>query len=370
MNYSIKNCATLIEDGLIQDLERAAEKNPLLFEGSEIVLMADAHKGAGVPIGFTQKVKYNEEYQDYLVAPSFVSSDIGCGVSGVLFEGRLEEDSLVEIREEILKKVPLSGPGYSLGGGNHYIEIGVSGNQTLVSVHSGSRGVGGRIFKKHNNGNDFKEILKQERLSMIQQMKAEGRQSEIESTLKTLFQGKEHDIPMVRGIQSGYFKDVRAAVSHASDNRAFILKIIVDILNGKGLKKIKSFNTKHNYIEMTDDAVYIRKGAIAAYEGDEVLIPINMRDGVLIAKVGDTSAINNSLCHGAGRVLSRTAAKAGLSSEEFKEQMEGIVCGQDFSQLLDEAPGAYKPLEVLLGDVRQYLQNYTQFKTILNVKGE
>ena len=109
---------------------------------------------------------------------------------------------------------------------------------------------------------------------------------------------------------------------YASYNRKVIADMILSILLDKDLEDFAHFETIHNYVNFKDNI--IRKGAISAYEGEKVLIPINMRDGSILAVGKGNPDWNYSAPHGAGRILSRTQAKEQLSLENFKDSMKGI----------------------------------------------
>jgi RNA-splicing ligase RtcB len=121
------------------------------------------------------------------------------------------------------------------------------------------------------------------------------------------------------------------------------------ILEHTGLEAMDSFHTIHNYID-TDEMI-LRKGAIAAHEGELVLIPINMRDGSVIAYGKGNPDWNYSAPHGAGRLMSRGDAKNSFTVSEYKKQMEGIFTTSVGRSTLDECPMAYKRIEDILDNI-------------------
>ncbi len=127
-----------------------------------------------------------------------------------------------------------------------------------------------------------------------------------------------------------------------------------------------AFHTIHNYID-TDELI-LRKGSIAAHDGERVLIPINMRDGSIIAVGKGNPEWNFSAPHGAGRVMSRTRAKKDLSLEEYRESMKDVYTTSVNEETIDEAPMAYKSLGDIIGDIRSTVDVIEVMKPIYNFK--
>ena len=263
----------------------------------------------------------------------------------------------------------------TLGGGNHYIEIGVSketGDWYLI-VHTGSRNLGLQVYKYWKN---IAETETQNRKSdvsaLVAKLKSEGRESEIESKIKIL--KKNNYVPkelsfVSEGSYDGYLHDLDLCASFAQMNRETILKTIMGklgILNKKTEKGIKT--TVHNYIDQSSDIPIIRKGSIRALADEEVLIPMNMRDGSLLCIGKGNPDWNYSAPHGAGRIMSRGEAKRNVSMEEYRKSMEGIYTTSVNESTLDESPMAYKSaaeIESLIGDtveVREHLVPVYNFK--------
>lgn len=128
----------------------------------------------------------------------------------------------------------------------------------------------------------------------------------------------------------------------------------------------EAFHTIHNYID-TDEMI-LRKGAIAAHSGEKVLIPINMRDGSVLAVGKGNPEWNYSAPHGAGRLMSRTKAKANLSMDEYRDTMKGIYTTSINENTLDEAPMAYKSLEDIIDVIRESVDVIDVMKPIYNFK--
>ena len=138
------------------------------------------------------------------------------------------------------------------------------------------------------------------------------------------------------------------------------------ILERTGMQAVESFHTIHNYID-TDEMI-LRKGAIAAHKGEKVLIPINMRDGSVLAIGRGNPEWNFSAPHGAGRLMSRTAAKNRLTMEEYRESMKGIYTTSVNEETLDEAPMAYKSLEDIIDVIRDSVDVIEVLKPVFNFK--
>lgn len=377
MRPTIKNYATVFEPALISGLELNIAENELLFSGARIALMEDAHVGQQVPIGFTMSLPKNEKYDDFLISPSIVSADIGCGMTSNVYQKKgssleLTEQVLIQLRDFINGRVQMSGRGFSLGGGNHFIELGCSDDGVLLlTVHSGSRGFGGRVFKKYNSSRYWKDEQRKERELLISTLKKEGRHNEISSELVKLDKQPTSVQTAIPYYKSGYADEMWEAMKYASDNRKFILSIIDEFMTYY-LKydKLTQIETIHNYAIEDCGQLYIRKGAIRAKVGDQVIIPINMRDGIIVGQVCESREERNySLPHGAGRVHSRTSAKENLSLDTFKRSMSNVVTN-DLTELLDEAPDAYKSLEYIENAIGWYFSSYKVFKPLLNIRGE
>ena len=138
------------------------------------------------------------------------------------------------------------------------------------------------------------------------------------------------------------------------------------ILERTGMTALEAFHTIHNYIDVEE--MILRKGAIAAHAGEKVLIPINMRDGSVIALGKGNPEWNYSAPHGAGRVMSRSKAKEALNLEEYKEAMKGIYTTSVNESTLDEAPMAYKSLENIIDVIRDSVEIIDIMKPVYNFK--
>lgn len=276
----------------------------------------------------------------------------------------------------------------SLGGGNHYVEIGHLDDRTYaLSVHTGSRNLGKKVceyFQQKAVGNvngkaDLQEAVKK----LIAELKTSGRAKDIETEvvrLKREFTGGKTGIP--RGLEyiegndfDQYMEYMFKCQAMAAENRRLISE---DILGFLGVKPEEQFDTIHNYIEeVPGDSIFgenseskyiIRKGAISARSGQKVAIPLNMRDGVIIGLGKENLEWNNSAPHGAGRLLSRSKAKELVSLEEFEESMEGIQTWSVNRSTLDESPQAYKPAEEIIELVKDTVDIWSIVKPVYNFK--
>ena len=138
------------------------------------------------------------------------------------------------------------------------------------------------------------------------------------------------------------------------------------ILERTGLTGSDGFHTIHNYID-TDEMI-LRKGAIAAHAGEKVLIPINMRDGSVIAVGKGNPEWNYSAPHGAGRLMSRLKAKESLDMEDYRNAMEGVYTTFVNENTIDEAPMAYKSLDDIIDVIQESVNVIDIMKPVYNFK--
>lgn len=263
-----------------------------------------------------------------------------------------------------------------MGGGNHFIEIDKSSEGVFyLVIHSGSRNLGkqvAEIYQKfaidlHAGKEDY--YIRREEI--IRTYKEAGRRSEIQNALKKLaqeYKDKAPDVPedlcwLYGSFLLDYLHDVEICQEFARRSRERMAEIILD---KTGMEAIDAFHTIHNYID-TDEMI-LRKGAIAAHEGEKVLIPINMRDGSVIATGKGNPDWNYSAPHGAGRVMSRTKAKNSLNIEEYRAAMEGIYTTSVNESTLDEAPMVYKSLEDIIDVIHSTVDIIDIIKPVYNFK--
>jgi RNA-splicing ligase RtcB len=385
--------AKVVEDEAIEQIRRMCDYQ--MTEGSKIRIMPDVHSGKGCTIGTTMTVVDK-------VVPNVVGVDIGCGMYTVelgkgaidfervdeaahyipsgtsVWDGRKEKFDLTGLKcyRELKDTGRLGRSLGTLGGGNHFIEIdeGADGTKYLV-IHSGSRNLGKQVAEYYqklaiNLQRGYGDYL-EKRDEIIETYKAEGRKAEIQAALKQLkWEVFEGDTPMPEDLcfLSGkylgdYLHDVEICQVFAKRSRELMAEILVD---RAGLVAGEAFHTIHNYID-TEEMI-LRKGSIAAHKGEKVLIPINMRDGSVIAIGKGNPEWNFSAPHGAGRLMSRTKAKETLSMEDYKKAMEGIYTTSVNEFTLDEAPMAYKSLEDIIDVIAESVDVVEVIKPVYNFK--
>lgn len=371
----IKVNASILEDGLVEELEQIIKDNPELFEDSEVALMPDAHKTVGIPVGFTMTVPHKR------IAPDFISSDIACGMTSLLIEdwqptiNELKTLSynirdLIQVNkryDENMSKITDLG---TLGRGNHFLEIGVNGDDTLITVHSGSRGLGGKVFKKWKKlaQEQYKHEVKLATKKMLEEIEPKNRQEWLKNNKPKPRKIDYVDLSKNKLSEQAFIKDYLNAYHYAEENRKRMLDAVF-IYFKLNNDKVETIVCPHNYIDFTENVWVIRKGSIKAEKGQTVIIPINMRDGIIIGKVNERGEFNNSLPHGAGRILSRTKAFENLDLETFKNDMKDVISSTVVYETLDESPRAYKDAETIIKDIGDGLDEIRVFKTVFNYKG-
>ncbi len=383
--------AKVVEDEAIEQIRRMCDYDCTV--GSRIRIMPDVHSGKGCTIGTTMTVVDR-------VVPNVVGVDIGCGMYTVelgkgdidlaavdeaahyipsgrnVWEGRQEKFDLTELNcyRELKDTKRLVRSLGTLGGGNHFIEIdeAADGTKYLV-IHSGSRNLGKQVAEYYqklatNLDRGYGEFMK-EREELISSYKEQGRRSEIKAALKQLnWAAKESENPQDLCYLTGehlehYLRDVEICQTFARRNREIMAKVLMERV---GLTGGEAFHTIHNYIDIKE--MILRKGAISAREGEKVLIPINMRDGSVLAVGRGNPEWNYSAPHGAGRIMSRTKAKNTLSLEAYEEAMKGVYTTSVNAATLDEAPMAYKSLEDIIDVIRDSVDVIDVMKPVYNFK--
>lgn len=383
--------AKVIEEEAIEQIRRMCDYE--FTENSKIRIMPDVHAGKGCTIGTTMTVKDK-------AVPNIVGVDIGCGMytvnlgkgdidfekldeaahfvpSGMnVWEGRQEKFDLTGLRcyRSLRDTKRLERSLGTLGGGNHFIEVdrAQDGTNYLV-IHTGSRNLGKQVAELYQqlavDLNKGKETYFQQRDAIIKEYKETGRRKEIQAALEAISWAKREatmpeDLCFLYGTYlEDYLADVEICQNFAKRNREKIAEVL---LERTGMTGTDAFHTIHNYID-TDEMI-LRKGAIAAHSGEKVLIPINMRDGSVLAVGKGNPEWNYSAPHGAGRIMSRRNAKENLSLEEYKREMEGVYTTSVNEETLDEAPMAYKSLEDIIDVINESVTVIDVMKPIYNFK--
>lgn len=203
---------------------------------------------------------------------------------------------------------------------------------------------------------------------IIEQLKNEGREKEINKTIKEIKKQIITDIPQALAYVSeelfdDYIHDMKLIQKFAVLNRKAMMD---EIIKGLGTEVAEEFTTIHNYIDT--DMMILRKGAVSAKEGEKLLIPINMRDGSLICIGKGNEDWNYSAPHGAGRLMSRTKAKKTFELKNFKKEMEGIYTTSVSKDTLDECPMAYKAMEDIIKNIGDTVDIIKRIIPIYNFK--
>ena len=350
--------------------------NNAAYKNSKIRIMPDYHKGKGSVIGFTSTL------EDRII-PNAVGVDINCGMytvelgnfnidfnkldnfikhnipHGFKKNKKISNKIDQELKENIKTisqkmnldyRKQLRGVG-SLGGGNHFIEINESkNNEKYLVIHTGSRNFGLQVCNYHQNKaiNYCKNKLKEINDEKIIEYNLNKNQSFLEGELA-----------------KNYYTDMKVAQKYANENRRLIAERILEFF-GLNIKDLRSFQTRHNYIDFKDKI--IRKGAISAHKGEMVLIPLNMRDGSILARGKGNEDWNFSAPHGAGRIMSRTQAKKEISLENYKNSMKNVFSTSVSKKTLDEAPFAYKNSKEILNSISETVEIIEVLKPVYNFK--
>ena len=385
--------ATVVEGEAIEQIRRMCDHD--FTAGSQIRIMPDVHAGKGCTIGTTMTITDK-------AVPNIVGVDIGCGMytaelgkvdvdfekvdaaaheipSGRdVWEGRMERFDLTGLRcyRNLKQAKRLERSLGTLGGGNHFIEIDAASDGTkYLVIHSGSRNLGKQVAELYQtlaiDLNAGKADYFERRDELIRTYKEQGRRAEIQAALKAMekeWAAKEPTIPadlcyLYGTYLEDYLHDVEICQQFARRSRERMAEII---LEKTGMTAISSFHTIHNYIDTKE--MILRKGSIAAHDGELVLIPINMRDGSLICIGKGNPEWNCSAPHGAGRLMSRRAAFSTLSMEQYREEMKGIYSTCVVPDTLDESPMAYKSMEEIIAQIEPTAQIAERVKPVYNFK--
>ena len=341
--------AKVIEDSAREQIRRMC--NYEFTKDSKIRIMPDVHAGKGCTIGTTMTVTDK-------AVPNIVGVDIGCGMYTVkldvdtldfekideaahyipskrnVWDFKQEKFDLTQLNcyRELKETRRIERSLGTLGGGNHFIEIDCSSDGIFyLVIHTGSRNLGKQVAEIYQRlaidlakGKDKFFAQKEEIIAVYKSL---GRKKDIQPKLKELereYRGKQASMPEDLCFVYGkyfhqYLHDMEICQNFAKINRELIAKIL---LGKSGISGAESFHTTHNYIDTAD--LIIRKGAISARDGEKVLIPINMRDGSVLAVGKGNPDWNFSAPHGAGRILSRSDAKNQLNMTDYKNSMAGI----------------------------------------------
>lgn len=375
-----------IDEGTQEQIKQLCDQ--AFAQNSQIRIMPDCHRGAGCVIGTTMTIQET-------VVPNLVGVDIGCGVLvGRLLKG--SQADLPKLDQIIRQRIPC---GFNvrtepykndknlrletlhakdqisldrarcsvgtLGGGNHFIELAQDEDENLyLCIHSGSRYLGKQLADYYQSV--ASRICRREaRKAIVEELKAAHMTHKISEALKT-----EAGARPLKGLEylegewkDRYLEDTFIVQEYARLNRQVMLE---EIVAGMEWQIDETFQTIHNYIDPTDQI--LRKGAISAKAGEQVIIPLNMRDGSFLAIGKGSPEWNYSAPHGAGRILSRSQARREVSLDLFRNEMRGIYTTSVSEETLDESPMAYKPMEWIQKDIQETVEITTRIKPIYNFK--
>jgi RNA-splicing ligase RtcB len=403
--------AETIDSATLTQIREIINQN--FMEGSNVAIMPDAHAGAGICIGFTASLNGK-------VVPNFVGVDIGCGVASQQIEGNIDftvldsiirhkvpngmsnnesySEAEIEQAVETIGKVPdnllyrlglVAMKVYddtngdekvyrqlgSLGGGNHFIAVNeTSLGEKWLTVHSGSRNFGLTVAKFHQGVAKEMCGYPKDMEKQLAKIIRETPEREIEKKLveykASLPKAPPQGMEYLESVHAAdYFNDMEMAQWFAKINRRMMINRIMQTMSLKSIER-GFIETVHNYIDFEDKIM--RKGAVRAHEGEFLVIPLSMKDGVLICKGKGNPEWNKSAPHGAGRLMSRKQAKEILTVEEYKRQMTaaGVWSTCVGQGTLDESPMAYKdPAEIkrVIGDTVEIVEH---LKEVYNFKAK
>lgn len=391
--------------------------NQPMSDGAHVRIMPDVHSGAGCVIGYTARLTDR-------IVPNLIGVDIGCGVISWKLgkipqkfdkldkfirknipSGRNINDEEVDIKTmasifhsftdmsleqfdgEVRDVCDRTGQNYnyvwrslgSLGGGNHFIEVDKDTNGELwLTIHCGSRNFGLKVAMYHQTQAEkqtLTSVTPEQMKAAIEKIKKEKQGKAIGEAITKLKKRasvrkhKRTGLEYLTGAKADqYFHDMNIAQLFAQFNRRLIGHAILTGFYKVGYKNIEVIESVHNYINFKDRIV--RKGSISAHEGEKVIIPLNMADGIIVGTGKGNEDWNNSAPHGAGRRMSRRKAKESLSLEQFQNTMRrnGVWTSTADKHTLDEAPGAYKPAKKIIMYLKDTVKIDSHMKPVYNYK--
>jgi len=368
------------------EIKMAKNVASLPFVFKHVALMPDVHLGKGALVGSVVATKE-------ALMPAAVGVDVGCGMCAIKtpFSAEKLEGKLKKIRLDIEAAIPTGfnenknveksvtnwqrwsnfeelHPGVqdlkgkamrqmgSLGGGNHFIEVCLdTEDQVWLMLHSGSRNIGNMLAQCHIS--TAKELAKLTNTSLP------------DPDLAYFFAGTPQF--------AAYWRDLQWAQDYARANRDVMMARFMRIIEkhlagGKQTKPLLSVNCHHNYAEKEvhfGEEVYVtRKGAVRAQAEDYGIIPGSMGAKSFIVKGKGNAESYCSCSHGAGRLMSRNKAKNHFSLDDLIQQTAGVECRKD-SGVLDEIPGAYKPIDEVMNNQSDLVEVVATLKQVVCVKG-
>ena len=387
----MKIYAKTVEEEALSQIKAMSESEA--YKECVVRIMPDCHAGSSCTIGTVIKI-------DGRVVPNTVGVDIGCGMLVAEFKDvsinleRLDKavntlipsgfnihetpvaafEALSGLRciRDIDRRKALCGIG-TLGGGNHFIEVDQDDEGTnYLVIHSGSRNLGVKVCRHYQE----KAVMAATDISarvreVIKQLKSEHREKEIQQEIAKIERPTvpEHkELAWVEGgLLADYLHDMDIAQRYATLNRETMLGIICQAM---GITPDCVFQTIHNYIELGGEDIILRKGAVSAKKGERLIIPMNMRDGSLICRGKGNSDWLCSAPHGAGRLMSRSAAKERITLDQFQASMQGIYSTSVCAETIDESPMAYKPMQEIVECVEPTVDIEKIIRPVYNFKAK
>ena len=382
----LMNWASVLADNARAQAERTAS---MPFIHPHVALMPDAHLGKGATVGSVIPTLG-------AIIPAAVGVDIGCGMIALRTQFSAQDvrarGDLAALREAIERAIPLSAGKYngriysdettariteleqregadsaeqiapnwrfqlgSLGSGNHFIEVSLDeADRAWLFLHSGSRGVGNKLAQRH--------------IKIAQDLAKRWWITLPDPDLAYLVEGTDEF--------SAYIRDLRWAQHFALLNREEMMHRVADCVGawlGRPVEPEETVNTHHNYTEREThfgkEVWLSRKGAIEASEGKAGLIPGSMGTRSYVVTGKSNRLALNSSPHGAGREYSRSAARKRFSRAQLETAMTGIEWRKT-DAFLDEIPGAYKDIDVIMEDSKDLVEIRHVLRQVVNVKGD
>lgn len=415
-----------IEDGALSLIYDIA--NSPMFDGAHIRIMPDVHLGKGITIGFTCPLgefvnpdhvgcdigctisadffdKPIEE-KDYPLFEHRIKMAIPFGMN-YQEKTMFEEKDFVKFANSAIQKAYQRAKDYinyvqfknmdeldkwaekfgmsstifyksigTIGGGNHFVEYDECDGKYAFVVHTGSRNLGQKVWKYWNKVADRTKISKDGIRKITEETKANfnGDKNELGDAIKKAveeYRKALHPGYLSGDEMKGYLTDMVICQAYAAYNHKIVHEIAAKVYNGiNGGHVVDSIVSSHNYIDFNGDVPIVRKGSIRSYEGERMLIPFNMRDGVAVCEGKSNPDWNYSAPHGAGRKMSRSKAKEEISLDSFKESIKDVYSTTVCKNTIDEAPAAYKPMEEIIENIEPTCNVLFLMKPKINIKAD
>jgi len=423
--YNCKIFTDDIEPKALQQIYEVIKKPE--WKDLKVRIMSDVHFGSGICIGFVSEVgKYVDP--DYIgvdigcsISTMFVDKPVDPN-DYQLFEHRLRKeiptgteicgsrqfvvkDFLAYLRSELQKAYQNThgltylpdfnsqedlerwlrdigmdlGVFYksvgSIGGGNHFLEYDEGSGKYAITVHTGSRNLGIKVNKYWKSQAQGDKIPKEIQKAIQEEVKSRPgiNKREIKPLIDAeIKKWREENIHL--GFLSGenlrgYLTDMVIACSYAAWNHKVILDKALEIYTKLTAgREIERITTRHNYIDFSSPTPIIRKGAVSARDGEILILPFNMRDGLAVCRGKGNTDWLSSCAHGAGRKMSRGEAKSRISLKDFEKEMAGIYSTSVCRETLDEAPGVYKDKDEVLKNLSPTIDVLYFLKPKINIK--